>query len=124
MPNWLSLRIWRGHGGERGSSLKARLLWPEAKGDDNVTSNSFAVAIAAFGFCVAFSAPAFAVDKSNDKPVSVRPAKMSPTNLSESECAQLGGKVSTEQIGVCNSHRVCQTKDENGNGHSVCINSR
>ena len=86
-------------------------------------ATSVAAFIVGLGMFVAFAAPASAIDKP-DKPVPVRPTKVSPTNLSESECTQLGGKVSTETLGVCNSSRVCQTKDENGKTHSVCINSR
>jgi putative hemolysin len=88
-----------------------------------MTSRSFAALMAGFGLFVVFAAPASAIDKPN-KPAPAQPTKMSPTKLSESECTQLGGKVSTEELGVCNSHRVCQTKDENGKSHAVCINSR
>ena len=86
-------------------------------------ATSIAAAISGLGLILAVVAPVFALDKSN-MPAPVRPTKVSPTNLSESECTQLGGKVSTETLGVCNSSRVCQTKDENGKTHSVCINSR
>ena len=65
--------------------------------------------------------PVIALDKKGDAPVAAKPTKMAPTNLSESECTQLGGKVTSESSGICNSGRFCSTTDESNKRHIVCI---
>jgi putative hemolysin len=64
---------------------------------------------------------AIALDKNGAAPIAAKPTKMSPTNLSESECTQLGGKLTSESSGICNSGRLCTTTDENNKKHVVCI---
>ncbi len=52
-----------------------------------------------------------------------RPTKMAP--LTEGECTQLGGKVSSQAgAKVCTSGRYCVTKDENQEYHYVCISKQ
>src|SRR4051794_15979587 len=77
----------------------------------NMTPRSRAAAIAALPLLLVLAAPAEAIDRP-DRPAPVRPTRVSPTNLSQGECTQLGGTVSTETMGVCNSGKVCQTTDE------------
>ncbi len=43
------------------------------------------------------------------------------TPLSVAECRQLGGLPVVENYGLCNSHAYCETTDENGNQHRVCL---
>ena len=64
-----------------------------------------------------------AVSIETQKPVTrvPTPAKIGPTNLTESECTQLGGTVNSLPSTICNSNRACHTTDQNGNGHDVCI---
>jgi hypothetical protein len=64
---------------------------------------------------------AAAPPKYSAPPIVSKPAKMSPTNLSEGDCTDLGGKVSSESFGICNSGKLCLTVDENNKKHIVCI---
>lgn len=44
------------------------------------------------------------------------------TYLTTAECTKLGGTVSTTR--VCNGRKLCETTDQNGDHHYVCINEK
>jgi hypothetical protein len=80
-----------------------------------------AAALAATMMAFGMTNSTVALDNKGIAPAAPRPTKMSPTKLSEGECTQLGGKVTTENYGICNSGRFCITVDENNKKHAVCI---
>jgi len=85
---------------------------------------SLAIRLAAAAMVLWMPHSAIALDKKGVEVAPKRPAKMSPTNLSEGECTQLGGSVGDIGYGICNSGRACVTLDENKNRHVVCISKR
>jgi hypothetical protein len=71
--------------------------------------------------CSSLSAiPAFAVVKK--APISTPPKASTNAPLTEGECTKLGGTVSGSN--TCNSGSMCETTDENGKSHHVCISAR
>jgi hypothetical protein len=45
--------------------------------------------------------------------------------MTEAECTGLSGKVHPDIVpGVCNSGKVCELHDQNGNQYLVCINPK
>jgi hypothetical protein len=72
----------------------------------------------------AFTSSTFAVDRNNPLPVAPKPTRMAPAPLSSGECTQLGGTVSQENYGLCNSGKYCATRDQNGKAHKVCISKQ
>ena len=43
--------------------------------------------------------------------------------LSASECTNLGGKVYDDPYGVCASKKLCNTTDNKGANHAVCLSA-
>jgi hypothetical protein len=75
-------------------------------------------------FVAIVAGPALAIDNPKPTVPSAGQIKVGPSKLSETECTQLGGKSWKLPEGssqVCNSGRYCETTDQNGQKHAVCI---